>query len=76
MHIQGDFLKMYKTYCANQPSGSDMVAKCLRDNPHFKAFLDKTSLLPITNKLLIRDYFIKPVQRICKYPLLLRVRVP
>jgi hypothetical protein len=29
---------------------------------------------PELNGLTLRDYLIKPVQRLCKYPLLMRVR--
>ncbi|PRP74527.1 calmodulin-binding protein, partial [Planoprotostelium fungivorum] len=55
------FFKMYTFYCANQPQS---IAKFeeLKKNPTF------ISTLKCRN-LSLKDFLIKPVQRICKYPL-------
>ena len=39
----------------------------------FKAFTDKAMLNPECRGLTLFSFLIKPIQRICKYPLLLRV---
>jgi protein subunit release factor A len=70
--LLGDYLKMYSTYCSNQSVSREMLDKCRKESKLFKAFLQRASQDPRTNHLMLRDYLIKPVQRICKYPLLLR----
>jgi hypothetical protein len=67
---------MYATYCTNQEAAGEVVTRAEKTNPRFRAFLQKALADPQTNRLLLRDYLIKPMQRICKYPLFLRVRLP
>lgn len=70
------YLKLYSAYCENQPYACDVLAE-LRSDSQFEAFLaeraDSCVVEEIRN-LDINAYLIKPVQRICKYPLFLRVR--
>lgn len=66
-----DFFKMYTAYCANQPKAME-VLDALGRNPQFKAFTDKCMLDPECRGLTLFSFLIKPIQRICKYPLLLR----
>jgi hypothetical protein len=68
--LLGDYLKMYATYCGNHASAVELVGKCEKANARFRSFLARPNAQ--TNRLSLRDYLIKPVQRICKYPLLLR----
>jgi hypothetical protein len=70
--LLGDYLKMYATYCTNQETAGEVVTRAEKTNPRFRAFLQKALADPQTNRLLLRDYLIKPMQRICKYPLFLR----
>jgi hypothetical protein len=69
----GDFLKMYTFYCSNQETAHQSLEKAKAENPEFKKWLDDVHLNKELNGLRITDYLVKPIQRICKYPLLLRV---
>lgn len=65
-----DRLKVYDQYCNNHPSAVEALTKCKAENPRFSSLLDSRTKdnFPID----LRDFLIKPVQRICKYPLLIR----
>jgi hypothetical protein len=63
-----DYLKMYTTYCQNHKNAVEAMQRCMKKYHKFAQFLEKQ--LPETNGLLLKDYLIKPVQRLCKYPLL------
>jgi hypothetical protein len=65
-----DFLKMYTIYCQNHKNAVDSTIRCAKKYREFGQFLDKQSALPEVNGLFLKDYLIKPVQRLCKYPLL------
>lgn len=71
---QGDYLKMYAIYCSNQGAAREMLDKCMKKDKAFAEFIHHANLNQRNHRLTLRDYLIKPVQRICKYPLLLRVR--
>lgn len=47
---------------------------CLTVVHSFWHGIQKMAVNPELNGLTLRDYLIKPVQRLCKYPLLMRVR--
>jgi len=70
-----DYLKMYTQYCANQNTAFTLL-RALRkgDNPHSKfiRFCAEVTELPESRGLELQGFLIKPVQRLCKYPLLLR----
>jgi len=69
--LLGDYLKMYAKYCANHMVAAELALKLEKANStRLRAFFARASAQ--TNRLSLRDYLIKPVQRICKYPLLLR----
>eukprot|EP01124_Arcella_intermedia_P018650 TRINITY_DN2574_c0_g1_i2.p1 TRINITY_DN2574_c0_g1~~TRINITY_DN2574_c0_g1_i2.p1 ORF type:complete len:837 (-),score=193.64 TRINITY_DN2574_c0_g1_i2:1416-3926(-) len=68
----GHYLKMYSTYCSNYKSSVDHCTACSRSNPAFSQFLKDTHSNPKCRGLSLNDYLIKPVQRLCKYPLLFR----
>lgn len=61
---------MYTAYCANQPKAMEIIE---RKNQSFKVFSDEAMLNPKCRGLTLFSFLIKPIQRICKYPLLLRV---
>ena len=64
---------MYTTYCANQPKALAALDR-LSKTAAFSEFLQECLLNPDTRALTLFSFLIKPIQRICKYPLLLRVR--
>ena len=64
---------MYKIYCANQSTSLTTVEQQTKKNPAFKKYLDTCHTDPRCKGLFISSFLIKPVQRVCKYPLLLRV---
>ena len=66
-----DYLKMYTMYCSNHPY-SLMKLQNLRQNKAIAKFLDQCAQLPESKNLGLGYFLIKPVQRVCKYPLLLR----
>lgn len=61
------YLKMYANYCANQSTSRQTVNELLQTNAKFKEFLEKSG----SSDAKLKDLLIKPVQRLCKYPLLL-----
>jgi hypothetical protein len=65
------FFKTYTVYCSNQPAAVASYA-ALGKNPQFKSFMDVCHSDARCKGLNLFDFLIKPVQRICKYPLLLR----
>ena len=83
----GQFLKMYSEYCSNQTTALRYVSLARgtkTPNPNenfdmtkdqiseFSSFCDYTQTCPESRKLDLPSFLIKPVQRVCKYPLLLR----
>lgn len=70
--MAGDFLDSYKVYCANQEVATSTYERLLKRNSQFSRYLDVCHSDPQCKGLRLVDFLIKPVQRICKYPLLLR----
>lgn len=66
-----DYFKMYKVFCANQTTSLTTVEQ-LKKNPQFKKNLDVCHTDPRCKGLFLQSFLIKPIQRVCKYPLLLR----
>jgi hypothetical protein len=65
------YFKMYTVYCANQPTALAAIDAAKARNPAFDSFLQDCMQMPLCRGLTLFSYLIKPVQRICKYPLLL-----
>ncbi|KAJ3334259.1 Myosin 10A, isoform D [Blyttiomyces sp. JEL0837] len=66
-----DYLKMYTMYCSNHPYAV-MKLQTVRQSKAVARFLDQCAALPESRNLNLANFLLKPVQRICKYPLLLR----
>ncbi|KAF2075508.1 hypothetical protein CYY_003200 [Polysphondylium violaceum] len=64
------FFKMYSQYCTHHSKSMDMVVELSKNNEKFNNFKTEIMNLPESRGLKIQDYLIKPIQRICKYPLL------
>jgi len=68
----GDFLKVYSFYCGNQSTSITTLKHHLETNTQFETFLLYCKSRPECRDLDIGSFLIKPIQRICKYPLLLK----
>jgi len=67
-----NFLKMYTLYCNGYKKSLEILTKCEKDNSAFPHFVKAIEQKPECNGLHLRDYLIKPIQRLCKYPLLFK----
>jgi RhoGEF domain/SOS1/NGEF-like PH domain len=65
-----DNLRVYSQYCNNHASAVEALMRCRAKHSKFAAFLD--AIVIEERPVDLRDYLIKPAQRICKYPLLIR----
>eukprot|EP01086_Lenisia_limosa_P006836 TRINITY_DN26005_c0_g1_i1.p1 TRINITY_DN26005_c0_g1~~TRINITY_DN26005_c0_g1_i1.p1 ORF type:complete len:304 (+),score=45.25 TRINITY_DN26005_c0_g1_i1:33-914(+) len=67
-----DLFKMYTEYCANHTSADPLARNLPKSHPDTANFLQYCRIQPRCRSLELKDFLIKPVQRVCKYPLLLR----
>ena len=65
-----DYLKIYTMYCSNHPYA--VIKYQSISSKQFQKFLENCKLLPECRQMELSSFLIKPVQRICKYPLLIR----
>jgi len=68
----GQFLKIYSDYCNNQNAAYALLAEMSHKSDDFAGFLQYCKTRPESRGQDLASFLIKPVQRICKYPLLLR----
>lgn len=68
---EASFRSEYQVYTKNQ-SKARARRRELEEEPRFKEFLSKALAHPDIRLTDLNSYLIKPVQRVCKYPLLLR----
>lgn len=64
--------KLYAVYCSNQPNIRDRILALKKELPEFDDFLKKQFRRPECRKLDLEAFLIKPLQRLCKYPLLIK----
>ncbi|KAL6044428.1 Rho guanine nucleotide exchange factor (GEF) 17 [Balamuthia mandrillaris] len=69
---RSDLFKLYAVYCSNQPIIMTELTKLKTKYPPFKEFLDEAFRNPQCRLLELHSFLIHPLQRICKYPLLLK----
>jgi len=67
-----DYFKMYKVFCTAQERSLAKVDQLTKANSKFAHFIKEAKEDPRSRSLNLVSFLIKPVQRICKYPLLLR----
>ena len=67
-----DYFKMYTVYCYNQSEAVKRVELIKRENSKFNKFLDDKVHDPECRSLDLNSFLITPIQRICRYPLLLK----
>eukprot|EP01102_Stenamoeba_stenopodia_P021094 TRINITY_DN840_c0_g1_i1.p1 TRINITY_DN840_c0_g1~~TRINITY_DN840_c0_g1_i1.p1 ORF type:complete len:663 (+),score=185.71 TRINITY_DN840_c0_g1_i1:477-2465(+) len=68
-YVQGFLL--YSTYCSNHMAISRQVKALTQSNEAFGAFVKECEASADFRKGRLGDFLIKPLQRICKYPMLL-----
>eukprot|EP01094_Clydonella_sp_ATCC50884_P013095 TRINITY_DN23367_c0_g1_i1.p1 TRINITY_DN23367_c0_g1~~TRINITY_DN23367_c0_g1_i1.p1 ORF type:complete len:445 (-),score=75.27 TRINITY_DN23367_c0_g1_i1:97-1338(-) len=66
----GDYFRSYSFYCNRHAEGVAVLHGAVKRSKDMQAYFSKVS--PNRGLYGIEDMLIKPVQRICKYPLLLR----
>ncbi|KYQ96825.1 pleckstrin (PH) domain-containing protein [Tieghemostelium lacteum] len=64
------FFKMYSQYCTHHMKSIQLIDELSKNNQSFNQFKQELFNNPQSRGLKIQDYLIKPIQRICKYPLL------
>lgn len=69
--LMADFFKMYTLYCSNYEYALALLEKELAGNKGFRTFLAECEKHKECRLLNLQSFLIKPVQRVCKYPLLL-----
>eukprot|EP00033_Pygsuia_biforma_P004658 GCRY01005105.1.p1 GENE.GCRY01005105.1~~GCRY01005105.1.p1 ORF type:complete len:625 (-),score=123.13 GCRY01005105.1:357-2048(-) len=67
-----DSFEIYTDYLCNQENSLNQIDKLKEDSKPFEMFLAENLFQPELKQLNLFSYLIKPIQRICKYPLLLR----
>jgi len=73
-----EYFKMYKVYCKNQPYAMIEYQRIKAEgkNKKLKLFEEECFRKPECRLMDLQSFLLKPVQRICKYPLLIRVCFP
>ena len=65
------YMKMYSLYCSNHENAIEILCR-LRDDPEFMHALSICQSDSRARGQKLDSYIIKPVQRVCKYPLFFR----
>eukprot|EP00053_Salpingoeca_punica_P008435 m.75740 g.75740 ORF g.75740 m.75740 type:complete len:661 (-) comp14605_c0_seq1:25-2007(-) len=68
-HLQN--FKQYSIYCNNHPRACEEMETIQGDDMQMTSFFEGCRLLVCQN-ISLEGYLLKPIQRICKYPLLLK----
>nr|WEL12751.1 Rho guanine nucleotide exchange factor 4/29 [Halisarca dujardinii] len=63
-----DFPRYYSEYCNNHPFANSQLSE-LNDDPRYTFFFESCRLLRNMPDLPLDSFLLKPVQKICKYPL-------
>jgi len=67
------FFNVYAEYCGDQKRSTQELRKLISENPTFKQALDTCKANPECRKLDLFAFLLLPMQRLTKYPLLLKV---
>lgn len=63
----------YIEYASNLSQAQSKLKRLVRSKSVFRDFVKKTNDHPRTRSLPLEAFLVVPVQRVCKYPLLLKV---
>jgi hypothetical protein len=67
-----DMKRPYAIYCSNQPNVRTTLMEYQANNPALDKFVKAAFKRPECRKLNLESFLIVPLQRLCKYPLLLK----
>eukprot|EP01117_Protostelium_nocturnum_P019528 TRINITY_DN8485_c0_g1_i4.p1 TRINITY_DN8485_c0_g1~~TRINITY_DN8485_c0_g1_i4.p1 ORF type:complete len:859 (+),score=310.87 TRINITY_DN8485_c0_g1_i4:195-2771(+) len=67
-----DRLKFYAVYCSNQPTTIPKLSDYQEKSTALRMFLEECLLNPECRQMNLSSYLIKPLQRLCRYPLFLK----
>lgn len=62
---------MYQLYCQNRPNSIETQKKLMKSSKKFANFIDEILEHERVNQQPLDSFLVKPVQRICRYPLLI-----
>ncbi len=60
----------YRAYCVNSQTASKLLNAKLENSPEFAAKVAELEANPVCARLRLKDFIVKPYQRLTKYPLL------
>ncbi len=75
LEFAAQFQKVYLTYAGRKTVSRNTLDRLSATNKKFLSFLEECLQKAPCRRLELKSFLIKPVQRICKYPLLLRTMV-
>eukprot|EP01117_Protostelium_nocturnum_P017290 TRINITY_DN7021_c0_g1_i1.p2 TRINITY_DN7021_c0_g1~~TRINITY_DN7021_c0_g1_i1.p2 ORF type:complete len:518 (+),score=134.82 TRINITY_DN7021_c0_g1_i1:268-1821(+) len=64
--------KRYAIFCSKQSGGPSKLQEYIKKSPNFGSFVRDKERLPICRNQLLQDFLITPMQRMTRYPLLLK----
>jgi hypothetical protein len=67
----GSYLKVYATYVTDQEGTREFIIAKRAEAPQFAEHCEMVKALPQSRSLDLEAFLIKPVQRVCQYPLLI-----
>jgi len=67
-----DYLKIYSIYSTHQMNAIQLYNRLKKENKQFSQFLQETERKNECKGVNLLGFLIKPIQRICKYPLLFK----
>ncbi|ORZ29742.1 hypothetical protein BCR44DRAFT_1447970 [Catenaria anguillulae PL171] len=65
-------MKCYLPFCASQKAAIETLTKLIKDNAMFSQFLSQRQADPRCRSLDLGSYLLKPMQRLTRYPLLIK----
>jgi hypothetical protein len=68
----GVFLDLYKQYCTMYVDAHEQLKALAKKHAKFRKIVDDPGRAKRCRNLRLEDFLIKPVQRLCKYPLLVK----
>lgn len=66
------YFKLYTMYCINQETANKKFRDLMENNTQFRSVVERQKASEQCRKMSLTDFMIKPMQRLCKYPLLLK----